>query len=180
MPSETAPAAVPLPGRESPAPERFEDFYLREFRSVTGLAYVLSGSRLAAEDIAQEAFAAAHAGWDRVRRLDRPGAWVRRVAANLAARSVRRRLLEARVLARGALGGDAPAVAELPADAAEVWQAVRRLPRRQAQAVALHYLAGYPLHETAALLGCAEGTVKTHLHRARATLARWLGEEVDP
>jgi RNA polymerase sigma-70 factor, ECF subfamily len=170
--------AVPS-GQDDPVvvPERFDSFYLREFRAVTALAYVLSGSRLAAEDIAQEAFLAAHHDWGRVGGYDQPGAWVRRVAANLALRWSRRRLLEARALARAALGGRQPAVAELPARDAEVWAAVRRLPRRQAQAVAMHYLAGYPLREIAELLGCSEGTVKTHLHRARAALSGWLGEE---
>jgi RNA polymerase sigma-70 factor (ECF subfamily) len=165
--------------RDVPAggPEGFEPFYLREFRAVTALAYVLSGSRLAAEDIAQEAFLAAHRDWARVGGYDQPGAWVRRVAANMALRWSRRRLLEARALARAALGGRGSAVAELPARDAEVWAAVRRLPRRQAQAVALHYLAGYPLREIAELLGCSQGTVKTHLHRARGALSAWLEEE---
>ena len=42
------------------AVESFENFYERELRSVVGLAYALSGSRVAAEDLAQEAFLAAH------------------------------------------------------------------------------------------------------------------------
>jgi hypothetical protein len=45
---------------------RFEDFFLREFSSIVGLAYALSGSSLAAEDIAQEAFMAASRSWERV------------------------------------------------------------------------------------------------------------------
>jgi DNA-directed RNA polymerase specialized sigma24 family protein len=62
------------------AVERFEDFYLREFRAVVGLAYLLSGRSMVSEDIAQEAFMAAHRGWERVSRYDDPGAWVRKVA----------------------------------------------------------------------------------------------------
>jgi len=46
--------------------EPFERFYGREFRSVVGLAYALSGSRAASEDLAQEAFIAAHRNWDKV------------------------------------------------------------------------------------------------------------------
>ena len=63
--------------------EPFEHFYRAEYRAVVGLAYALSGSRLAAEDIAQDAFIAAHRAWDRVGTYDQPGAWVRRVVANL-------------------------------------------------------------------------------------------------
>ncbi len=59
---------------------------------------------------------------------------------------------------------------ESPADHAEVWAAVRSLPKRQQQVLALHYLEGYSINEVAALLGVAEGTVKTHLHQGRNTL----------
>ena len=60
-------------------PEDFDVFYQREFRPVVGLAYALSGSRIAAEDLAQEAFIAAHQQWEKVGRYESPGAWVRRV-----------------------------------------------------------------------------------------------------
>jgi RNA polymerase sigma-70 factor (ECF subfamily) len=63
----------------------------------------------------------------------------------------------------------------LPADDAHVWEAVRALPRRQAQVVALVYLEDLSVAETAAVLGCGEGTVKTHLRRARSSLAQRLG-----
>ena len=63
----------------SPRPVRavpdFESFYRSEYRSVVGLAYALSGSRIAAEDITQDAFLAAHKEWDRVAAYDRPEAW---------------------------------------------------------------------------------------------------------
>ena len=48
---------------------------------------------------------------------------------------------------------------------------MRALPARQAQAVALHYLEDRSLAEIARILGCAEGTVKAHLHRGRRALA---------
>jgi Sigma-70 region 2 len=89
--------------------ERFEAFYVREYHAVVRLAYALSGSRLAAEDIAQDAFLRAFRDWDHIRH---PSAWVRKVAVRRAGRVVRRRLLEARALAR-LLAGRGPAVAEL-------------------------------------------------------------------
>jgi RNA polymerase sigma-70 factor (ECF subfamily) len=54
---------------------------------------------------------------------------------------------------------------------------VRRLPKRQAQAVALHYLEDRSVEDIAAILECSTGTVKQHLHRARRRLAALLGED---
>jgi RNA polymerase sigma factor (sigma-70 family) len=178
---DRSPAPVVVePGRAS-SPERFESFYLREFRKVVALTYALSGSGLAAEDLAQEAFLAASQRWEVIGRYERPEAWVRRVAANMARRTVRRRFTEARVLARAALGrgGQPGQVRELPDDAAGVWQAVRRLPRRQAQVVVLYYLAGETVAEVAATLGLAEGTVKAHLSRARRALSEQLAVNLE-
>jgi RNA polymerase sigma-70 factor, ECF subfamily len=150
--------------------EGFEAFYLREYHAVVRLAYALSGSRLAAEDIAQDAFLGAFRDWGHIRY---PSGWVRKVAVRRARRTVHRRLLEARAVAR-LLAGRGPAVAELPEEDAEVWRAVRALPRRQAQVTALRYVADAPVAEIAQTLGMAEGTVKAQLHRARQTLATRL------
>jgi RNA polymerase sigma-70 factor, ECF subfamily len=145
----------------------FEAFYLREYHAVVQLAYALSGSRLAAEDIAQEAFLRAFRDWERIRH---PSAWVRKVVVRGAGRTVHRRLLEARTLAR-VLAGRGPALAELPEQDADVWRAVRALPKRQAQVIALRYVADASVAEIARTLGLAEGTVKAQLHRGRQVLA---------
>src|SRR5215218_1806867 len=132
-------------------PGGFGHFYLHEYRGVVELAYALSGNRSGAEDIAQEAFLRAYRDWQRVGRYQYPGAWVRRVAVNLATSAVRRRLIEARVLARF-WAREEPQLAELPASGADFWQAVRSLPRRQAQAVTLHAharRAAAALHDSA-------------------------------
>jgi len=155
-------------------PQRFEEVYLREFPRVFGLAYALSGSRWAAEDIAQDAFLVAHRQWGRVGGFDDPGAWVRRVAANLAVSAVRRRLAEARALVRLA-GRREPSYADLPAEDGDFWRAVRQLPRRQAQVVALVALEDLSTAEVASTLGCSQRTAQVHLQKARATLAARLG-----
>lgn len=166
VPGEGAVEAVRLPGR-------FEDFYLQEYPRVVALVYALSGSRTGAEDIAQEAFLQAYRDWDRVGSYEHQAAWVRRVAANLATSGLRRRLVEARALMRLA-GRWEPTVEVLAAEHAEFWAVVRALPARQAQAVALYYLEDLSIQQTAAVLGCAEGTVKAHLAKARGALARRL------
>jgi RNA polymerase sigma-70 factor, ECF subfamily len=161
-------------------PGRFEHFYLEEYPRVVKLVYALSGSRTAAEDIAQEAFLRAYRDWERVGSYEHQAAWVRRVAANLATSWLRRRLLEARAMARLA-GRREPVLEPLPADQADFGRALRALPRRQAQAVALFYVEDLSIPQIAAVLGCAEGTVKAHLAKARHSLAKRLqldrGEE---
>ena len=116
-PSAGGSAAGALAGQ----PLRFEEVYLREFPRVFALAYALSGSRWAAEDIAQDAFVVAHQQWGRIGGYDDPGAWVRRVAANLAVSAVRRRLAEARALVRLA-GRRAPSSIDLPAEDGDFWR----------------------------------------------------------
>ena len=162
-------------------PDSFESFYRRERSRMVGLAFVLSGSPLAAEDLAQEAFAAAYRHWDEVGRLDQPAAWVRKVVSNNAVSMLRRVKAEARALGRAAVGGRWDPIPDLPPASVELWSEVRRLSRRQAESVALYYIAGMTMPEIAEVLGCSKETVNTHLRRARSTLAQRLGvqEEVE-
>jgi RNA polymerase sigma-70 factor (ECF subfamily) len=155
------------------AAETFEVFYRREYPRMLKLAYALSGNRWAAEEIAQDAFVAAHRKWNKISAYERPGAWVRRVVSNLAVSFVRRRLIEAKALVKLAALRNEP-LPHLPEPDEEVWSAVRSLPKQQAQAVALHYILDLPLAEIAVTLECAESTVKAHLYRARNTLAARL------
>ena len=151
----------------------FEQFYERELRSVIGLAYALSGSRSAAEDLAQDAFVAAHKNWGKISQYDKPEAWVRRVVANLSVSRFRKTISEAKAVAR--LNRDQHVLPELPGEADEFWAAVRSLPKRQAQSIALHYLEDRPVTEIAEILQCSPSTVKVHLHKGRAGLASRLG-----
>ena len=154
----------------------FEDFYRREFRPVVALAYALTGSRVGAEDLAQEAFLAAHQRWDRIGEYDKPEAWVRRVLSNMAVSAFRRRAAETRALARLALQRREALPALEPSDA-EFWGAVRSLPPRQAQAVALFYLEDRPIAQIADILDCSPSTAKVHLFRGRQSLAAALSME---
>lgn len=153
----------------------FPSFYASEIRSVVGLAYALSGSRAAAEDLAQDAFSAAFVRWDRVGVYDNPGAFVRRVVANRSVSLFRRQLREAKAMVR--LSNSRQhyvSEPDLPSPAAELWAAVRKLPKRQAQVVALHYLDGLSLAEVGSVLGVSKESANTHLRRARQTLAEQL------
>jgi RNA polymerase sigma-70 factor (ECF subfamily) len=56
-------------------------------------------------------------------------------------------------------------------------QSFRRLPLEQRAAVALHLYAGYPVEETADLMGASVETTRSRLRLARQRLRRELGEE---
>ncbi len=73
-----------------------------------------------------------------------------------------------------------PLPTELPDEASRFWTALRALPTRQAQALALHYYEDMSVRDVAAVLHCGEATVKTHLHRGRQALATKLGYEEEP
>jgi len=154
-------------------PGSFDAFYRSEFPRMVNVAYALSGSRLAAEDLAQDAMIAAHRQWNRIGALDKPGAWTRRVVINKAASLYQRRMAELRAVARlGPFRGSLPQA--LDAEAEHLWHEVRRLPRRQAQAVALFYVDDMTVATIAEIMECTESTVKVHLHKARQTLAARL------
>jgi RNA polymerase sigma factor (sigma-70 family) len=157
-------------------PESFEVFYRREFRSMVGFAYALSGSRVAAEDLAQEAMIVAHRAWDRVGLYERPDAWVRRVVANLSVSLYRRRVAEARAVVRLA-GHRQEVLPALEPEDEEFWKAVRSLPHQQRRAVALYYLEDMSIEGISEVLDCSPSTAKVHLFKGRRNLAARLGLE---
>jgi RNA polymerase sigma factor (sigma-70 family) len=142
---------------------RFEEIYRAEQSVVFRAAFLLSGNREIAEDATQEAFARALERWSRLR--DRPwvSGWVMRTALNEVRRSWRRRRTES----PSEQAADSPETDE----AMDLWRGIRRLPRRQQEAVVLHYVGDLPLSKVAAAMGCRVGTVKAHLSRARGVLA---------
>ncbi len=150
----------------------FGAFYRREYTAVATLTMVLTRNAAAAEDLAQDAFLRAHRDWDKVAQFENPEGWVRRVATNLAMSRFRRMRAEARALLRLSPRTSNDAMSP---EATEFWAEVRRLPGRQAQVVALHYVEDRTIDEIAAILGITSGSVKTHLHRARQTLASKFG-----
>jgi len=152
--------------RVSVGPPPFDDFYRTELPRLVALARGLCPPALA-EDVAQEAMLVAYRKWRTVADFDRPDLWVRRVCANLAVSSFRRRMVELRALARLAGRRELEPLSDATE---ELWAAVRGLPRRQAQAAALRFVYDLPIADIAVVLGCSEGTVKQHLSRARAAI----------
>jgi RNA polymerase sigma factor (sigma-70 family) len=160
-----------------PAPTvTFEMFYRAEYARVVRLLLALTRREIA-EEIAQDAFLAAHRRWDSIGGYERPDAWVRRVALNGAVSGARRRATEAKLLLRLS-----PRQSEEPDwsdTTTEVWTAIRALPKRQAQVAALVLVDDRPVAEAAAILECNGETIRTHLRRARIALAARLGATND-
>jgi len=175
--ADSSERAAPRVALGAAVSEGFEPFYVKNYNQVVALATVLSGDRAEAEDLAQEAFVAAHGRWEELQRYNNPAAWVRRVVSNKAVSAHRRRRSETKGLRL--LG--ARRSSSLPYGTehrGELWAAVRDLPDRQAQAVALFYLGDdRSVASVAELMELSEGAVKAHLSRARQTLASRLGTE---
>jgi RNA polymerase sigma-70 factor, ECF subfamily len=149
----------------------FEDFFRAEYPRLVPMLQAVTGDRQWAEDVAQEALVAAQQNWERIARFDKPGAWVRRVALNRSSNVRRRRRRESAALERFGPGGST--AEEIDGDDS-LWRLVRRLPDQQRWAVALYYVEDRSVADVATILGCTAGTVKTHLSRARESLAREL------
>ena len=149
--------------------EDFAVFYERERPALLGLAYSLSGSATGADDLVQDAFVAAYRNWSKISNYTDPGSWIRNVLANTATSRWRKLKSEAKAMAR--LGAPSYVLPEIRSESAHIWAEVRRLPKRQAQCVALHYINDLPVDQIADVLKISASSVKTHLSRGRATLS---------
>lgn len=152
----------------------FDAFYREEYRPLLKLAWSLTGRRDLGEELVQEVMVRCHQRWDRLSGYDRPGGFARRILLNEATSTARRRDAERRANERVSARPE-PATPALPDP--EFWAALRDLPERQSQAVALHYLEDRSVAEIAGILDIAENTVKVHLHRGRLALVALLDEE---
>lgn len=152
----------------------FDDFYRGEYRPLLRIAWSLTGRKDLGEELVQEAMVTVHERWESVRSYDRPGAYARRVVLNAATSAVRRRAAEKRAIQRLEVEATPVRLAPEPPPDDEFWSALRSLPERQCQAVALHYLEDRSIDDIADVLDIAPNTVKVHLHRGRQTLAETL------
>ncbi len=148
-----------------------EEFCDRVRARLVGALTLATGRRDVAEELAQESLVRAWERWDRVSGLASPEQWTMRVGFNLAKSWHRRRLAEWRANRRT---GAAEMVAWEGdgADVVAVRAAVAGLPERQRAVVIARFFLGYDVKGAAALLGCAEGTVKAATHQALANLRR--------
>jgi RNA polymerase sigma-70 factor (sigma-E family) len=154
----------------APARSRLEEVYLEHAAAFGRLAFLLTGNAQVAEDIVQEAFVRAFARLMHLRRHDTLESYLRRTVVNLTRKHWRRSKRERAYLAREARSG--PRLTHQPDVALqeELWVSLQRLPYRQRAALVLRFYADLSERQTARLLGCTAGTVKSLVHRGLITL----------
>ncbi|TWD79657.1 RNA polymerase sigma-70 factor (sigma-E family) [Kribbella amoyensis] len=147
-----------------PDAETFDAFVQARSRKLLRTAYLLTQDHALAEDLVQTALAKAWFAWSRIEGGD-PEPYVRKIMVNTYASWWRRRW-----------NGERP-TEELPEsaedeapDRVDLWDALQRLPRRQRAVVVLRYYEDLTEAETARLLGCTVGTVKSQTSKAFAKL----------
>jgi RNA polymerase sigma-70 factor (sigma-E family) len=144
------------------------------------LAVVMLGDRATAEDVVQEAFCALYRRWDHLADAGKALTYVRSSILNGCRSELRRRIRRDRRPAPDAVAAgaaSAEAMALIGEEHREVLAALRRLPRRQREALVLKFYLDLPEPEIAASMGVTAGTVKSTTSRALAALARLLGED---
>jgi RNA polymerase sigma-70 factor (ECF subfamily) len=139
---------------------------------------LVGGDAEAAEDVAQDAFVRAWAGLDRFRGDSSLETWFYRILVR-AAHNYRRwravRQVWTTVRSDELLDPAAPPPGD-PALRRRIQSALEGLTRLQRDSFVLVHMEGFSVRETAEILGRAQGTVKSHLHRALRRLRAELGD----
>ena len=176
-------ATVATESTDSPAAADFDTWVAANGSDLLRFAFLVLGDRHRAEEAVQEALVRACSRWRRVSAADDPRAYVRRMVVNADIswwRKVGRREQPVEQIFTHT-GPDAPlGAADVAASVTEVdamWRLCATLPRRQRAAVVLRFYEGLPDAEIAQILDCAEGTVRSQIHRALATLRTRLAEQ---
>jgi RNA polymerase sigma-70 factor (sigma-E family) len=155
----------------------FEGFAALHTDALLRSAYLMAGDRGEAEDLVQECLLRLARKWPRVRSMEHPGAYARRVLFNLiidGGPQRARRLTE--LLAVRMTDGHGAANQAAPALEAhvELVQALGRLPSRQRAVLVLRYFADLPANEVALILDCSPGTIKSSTSRGLERLRQTL------
>jgi RNA polymerase sigma-70 factor (sigma-E family) len=151
----------------------FGAFVATRATTLLRVAYLACGDQAEAEDLLQTALERTYRNWDRVRH-DSPEPYVRRVIINAAISRARRRAILSIIPMR--------VPPESAARSADVdlrhvlMDALRGLPPRQRAVIVLRYWEDLSETQTAEILGCTVGTVKSQASKAMAKLRTALGE----
>ena len=139
-------------------------------------AYLLTGEIHLAEDLLQTALTNTYLAWGRIRDKGALDGYVRQIMVNTLTDWWRRRWRRERPTAElpdAVLPDGAAATVERQ----RLWAQLEALPQRQRAVIVLRYYEDLSEAETARVLDCSVGTVKSQAHRALSTLRARLGDE---
>lgn len=164
-------SAGPLTGGRAVDRGSFDDFVATRSTRLLRTAYLLTHDRALAEDLVQTSLAKAWFAWGRID--GQPDAYVRRVMVNTYSSWWRRRWngeqATAELPERATAAGHRTEAVRVD-DRTDLWRALARLPRRQRAVVVLRFYEDLSEIETAEILQCSVGTVKSQASRALAKL----------
>jgi RNA polymerase sigma-70 factor (sigma-E family) len=167
--------------RAGPSRAEFDRFVLSHVDGFVRTGYLLVGDLAEAEDLVQECLLRVARRWPRVRSMDYPVAYARRILINLAIDGA-----ECRARARLELAMGEGSVLETRVDEAaerrlgvvgvhaELLSALEMLPPRQRVVLVLRYFEDLSEVQVAETLGCSLGTVKSTTSRGLAQLRQAL------
>ncbi|MBE1611166.1 SigE family RNA polymerase sigma factor [Actinopolymorpha pittospori] len=153
--------------------EAFDAFVRGRMPELLRFGHMLTGNADAAADLVQDALERTLAAWPRVRNREDPEGYVRRTMVNRNVSIWRRRRREY-------LMDDLPDETQHvdpPLPDQELHKALNSLPRRQRAVLVLRFSEDLSERQTAELLGCSVGTVKSQTFKALAKLRAQLPEE---
>ena len=164
------------------ADDALELLYAAHWRQLVRLAVLLVRDVGTAEEIVQDCFISVHAKWNRLHDPDKALAYLRRSVVNRSRSHLRhvavvRRHSDREGRPETVTGADHGA--DNHARRATVLDALRRLPRRQREVLALRYYLDLSEAEIADMLGISRGAVKSHASRGAAALRADLGAELE-
>lgn len=158
--------------------DEFDEFVAAYSAALFRYAFLLTADEDEARDLLQEALLKTYLAWDRIRWVEHPASYVRRILVTTRTsiwRRQRRRVREVPLVAddRGAAATDHYGPAD---DRSVMWQLIRRLPQRQRAVLVLVYYESLTEAEVAAVLRCSTGTVKSQKSKAIAKLRHWMAQ----
>jgi RNA polymerase sigma-70 factor (sigma-E family) len=153
----------------------FDEFVAAHVDDLLRTAYLIVWDEAEAEDLVQECLLEVARRWPRVRRMERPRAYARRILVNLAIDGARGRARRRSELEAGA---SASPIEVDPLSAldtrAELLEVLGQLPARQRAVLVLRYFNDLTETQVAEVLGCSPGTVKSSASRGLARLREAL------
>jgi RNA polymerase sigma-70 factor (sigma-E family) len=159
-----------------------EELYAAHYRQLVRLSVLLVRDVATAEEVVQDAFVAMHGRWRGLREPDKALAYLRQTVVNRSRSVLRHRGVRDRYAATRAASpsAHAPAADEpvlLTDRRSRVLDALRELPARQREVLALRYYLDLSEADIAAALGISRGAVKSHASRGAAALRALLKDE---